>query len=95
MSAVPATPINRREAQVPVLKSANDIPSTPARTVMTKEYVATVGRLAYVWGWPLINQLHRRASFAKAPEPGRLGDVLPVAPVGHLSMLSDYRSKAL
>jgi hypothetical protein len=29
-------------------------------------------------------------SLAKAPEAGRLGDVLPVAPVGHLSMLTDY-----
>jgi hypothetical protein len=23
----------------------------PVGTVMTKEYVATVGRLAYIWGW--------------------------------------------
>lgn len=57
---------------------------------MTKEYLVTMGRTAYLWGWPLVNARHRRASFAKAPEPGRLGGILPVAPIGHVSMLSDY-----
>jgi hypothetical protein len=57
---------------------------------MTKEYVEAVGQIAYLWGWPLINQLHRRATFVKAPEPGRLGNVVPVAPTGYLSMLTDY-----
>jgi hypothetical protein len=32
----------------------------PANIVMTKEYVATVGRMAYLWGWPLINARHRQ-----------------------------------
>ena len=90
MSALPATPFSPHDAQVPVFKSAKDVPSTPAGTVMTKEYVGAVARVAYIWGWPLINQLHRRAAFAKAPEPGRLGGVLPFAPVGRLSMLTDY-----
>jgi hypothetical protein len=90
MSALPATPFSPYDAQVPVFKSAKDVPSTPSGTVMTKEYVGAIARVAYIWGWPLINQLHRRAAFAKAPEPGRLGDVLPVAPVGRLSMLTDY-----
>lgn len=90
MSAFPATPFPQPDAQVPAFKTAKDVPSTPAGTVMTKEYVETIGRLAYLWGWPLINQLHRRAAFAKVPESGRLGDVLPVAPVGRLSMLTDY-----
>jgi hypothetical protein len=57
---------------------------------MTKEYVGMVGRMAYVWGWPMVNQINRRASFAKAPEPGRLGGVLPIAPIGYVSMLTDY-----
>jgi len=36
-----------------------------AGTAMTKEYVQTVGRLAYVWGWPLVNShnRHDRKSF--------------------------------
>jgi len=97
MSALPATLLQRHDAQVPAFKIARDVPSTPAGTVMTNEYVVTVARLAYVWGWPLINNLHRRASFAKAPEAGRLGDVLPVAPVGHLvcSLITSSRSRVL
>ena len=70
--------------------SPADVPGTPSGTIMTKEYVDMVGRIAYVWGWPMVNQINRRASFAKAPEPGRLGGVLPIAPVGHVGMLTDY-----
>ncbi len=71
-------------------KTAAEVPGPVAGTSMTKEYVEAVGQIAYLWGWPLINQLHRRAAFARAPEPGRLGDVLPVAPTGYISMLTDY-----
>ncbi len=45
---------------------------------MTKEYVQMVGRMAYMWGWPLINNAHRHAAFSKALEPGLMGGVLPV-----------------
>jgi hypothetical protein len=57
---------------------------------MTKAYVETIGRMAYIWGWPLVNSHNRRAAFAKAPEPGRNGGVLPVAPTGRIAMLADY-----
>jgi hypothetical protein len=70
--------------------AAENVKGTPSGTMMTKEYVATVGRIAYIFGWPLVNQAHRRAAFSKVPEPGRLGDVLPVAPVGQIGMLTDY-----
>jgi hypothetical protein len=76
--------------QVAAPTSPADVPGTPSGTVMTKEYVAMVGSSAYLWGWPMVNQINRRASFAQAPEPGRLGGVLPVAPTGHVCMLSDY-----
>ena len=79
-----------RAQQVPTPTSAADIKSTPLGTVMTKEYVTMVGRLAYVWGWPMVNQINRRAAFSKAPEAGLLGGVLPAAPVGYISMLTDY-----
>lgn len=62
----------------------------PDNILMTKEYVDVVGRMAYLWGWPIINELHRRAAFNKAPEPGRLGGVLPVAPENNVTMLTDY-----
>ena len=76
--------------QVPAPKSAADVPGMPPDTIVTKDFVAMVGRLAYVWGWPMVNQINRRASFAQVPEPGRLGGVLPVAPTGYVGMLTDY-----
>lgn len=76
--------------QVPAPKVAEEVRGTPAGTVMTKEYAATVGRLAYLWGWALVNNSNRRAAFAKVPEPGRLGGVLPAAPIGYAGMLFDY-----
>lgn len=72
------------------MKQASEIAGTPARTVMTKEYVQTVGRLAYIWGWPLVNGHNRAAAMRQLPEPGRIGDVLPAAPPGYVGMLTDY-----
>lgn len=57
---------------------------------MHPEYVKTIGRMAYVWGWPIVNSHNRRAGITQAPEPGKLGGVVPVAPRGRLSMLNDY-----
>lgn len=57
---------------------------------MHPEYVKTVARMAYVWGWPMVNSHNRRAGITQAPEPGKLGGVVPVAPRGYLSMLNDY-----
>jgi len=76
--------------QVPLPKTAADVPGPAAGTAMTKEYVQMVGRMAYVWGWPMVNAHNRRASFATAPECGYMGGVLPVAPVGYNTMLTDY-----
>jgi len=46
-------------------------------TVITEEYVTTFDRDVYLWGRPLINARQRRASFARALEPGYQGGVLP------------------
>jgi hypothetical protein len=70
--------------------SAAEIPGTPAGTVMIREYVETVGRLAYIWGWPLVNNFNRAAAVAHLPGPGRIGGVLPASPPGYVSMLTDY-----
>lgn len=58
--------------------------------IMHPEYVKTIARMAYVWGWPIVNSHNRRAGITQAPEPGKLGGVVPVSPRGHLSMLNDY-----
>jgi hypothetical protein len=50
-----------------------------------------VGRAAYLWGWPLVNMANRAIAFSKAPEPGLLGGVVPVA-FGWNAMLTGYIS---
>jgi hypothetical protein len=71
-------------------ESASEVPKPVAGAVMHEQYVKTIGRMAYVWGWPMVNSFNRRASITQAPEPGKLGGVVPVAPRGRLSMLNDY-----
>ena len=75
--------------QVPIPKTATQVPGPAAGTAMSTEYVQTVGRIAYLWGWPLVNNANRHAAFAQAPEPGLLGGVLPIAH-NALAMLTNY-----
>jgi hypothetical protein len=92
-SAVPAAPAPAGDvasAQVKAPASAADIAGTPSGTVMTPGYLETAGRMIYVWGWPLVNHYNRSLAMADVPEPGRNGGVLPVAPPGSISMLTDY-----
>ncbi len=70
--------------------SPSEVTQPVTGAIMHKGYVQTIGRMAYVWGWPMVNSFNRRAGITQAPEPGRLGGVLPVAPRGRLSMLNDY-----
>jgi hypothetical protein len=63
---------------------------TPAGTMMTPAYIELVARLAYVWGWPLVNNFNRAQAIKDLPEPGRVGGVVPASPPGRISMLTDY-----
>jgi hypothetical protein len=71
-------------------KSATDICGTPQGTIMIREYVETVARFAYIWGWPLVNNLNRAAAMAAVAEPSLMGGIVPVSPPGYVSMLTDY-----
>ncbi|VVE79925.1 DUF1254 domain-containing protein [Pandoraea sputorum] len=53
-------------------------------------YAQVVARLAYVWGWPMVNMLNRFARITQAPHPGLLNGVLPAAPRGQIAMLHNY-----
>jgi hypothetical protein len=77
--------------QVPIPQTAAEVPGPPPGTAMTKAYVQSVGRAANLWGWPLVNNANRHAAFSKAPEPGLLGGVLPIAH-NALAMLTNYVS---
>jgi hypothetical protein len=69
---------------------AADVPAAVTGIVMHPEYAKVMGRLAYVWGWPMVNVFNRRAAITQAPEPGRLNGVLPAAPRSQVAMLTDY-----
>jgi hypothetical protein len=77
--------------QYPNPTTVAEVPGPPSGTAMTTAYVQTVGRMAYLWGWPLVNMANRGAAFSKAPEPGLLGGVVPVA-FNHNAMLTGYVS---
>jgi len=74
---------------VPAQTTITNIQGATSGTAMTKPYVETVGRMAYVWGWPLVNMHNRSVSFSKAPEPGLLGGVIPVG-YNRIAMLTGY-----
>jgi hypothetical protein len=63
--------------QVPPPKTAADLPGPAAGTLMTREYVQTVGRMAYIWGWPLVNLGNRIVAFSKFTQPVLVGGVVP------------------
>ena len=79
MSAIREERRVRDRRRAAVTKPAEQIAGTPPRTVMTSAYVETVGRLAYIWGWPLVNGHNRAAAFEQLPEPGHIGGILPAA----------------
>ncbi|MBY8855429.1 DUF1254 domain-containing protein [Nocardia sp. CA2R105] len=57
---------------------------------MFSGYASALAQTAYMWGWPLVNMRNRHDVTVQAPHPCLLNGVLPVAPQGHLAMLSDY-----
>lgn len=63
---------------------------TPSSVQLHPEYARSLARAAYIWGYPMVNMLNRRAAITKAPEPGLLNGVLPAAPQGRLAMLHGY-----
>jgi hypothetical protein len=71
-------------------ETATHIAGPTPNVAMTSEYVETIGRLAYVWGWALVSNFNRRIALTSVPEPGLRGGVLPNAPRGQIAMLTDY-----
>jgi hypothetical protein len=83
--------------QVAAFDNARDVPGPAAGNRMTKAYVQTVGRMAYVWGYAMVNSHNRRDAFAyvcaqHGNAVGLNGGVVPMAPVGFNGMLTSYIS---
>ena len=68
--------------QVPIPTTPAQVPGPFPGNIMTKDYVQMVGRMAYLWGYPLVNAHNRRVVISSAPRPGLLGGIVPLAPLG-------------
>ncbi|MGB7790398.1 MAG: DUF1254 domain-containing protein, partial [Terrimicrobiaceae bacterium] len=66
----------------------------PAPGPITKAYVQMVGRMAYVWGWPLVYVYNQRNELTKFPEALLLNDAVCIAPMNQLCMLTGYVNPA-
>ena len=66
------------------------VPGPVLGTLMTWDYVRMVGRVAYLWGWPMVSSVNRRVGLISCSEPGLRGGILPNAPRGQICMLTDY-----
>ncbi len=81
--------------QVPFPTTAAEVSGPASGSAMTKEYVQMVGKMAYVWGYTMVNSHNRRAAFAYVTSqngnvPGWNGGVIPMAPIGVNCMLDNY-----
>jgi hypothetical protein len=72
------------------MSNAKPLAQPSSEVVMFPAYAKAVATAAYVWGWPMVNMINRRAAITQAPQPGRLNGVLPCAPRGRIGMLNDY-----
>lgn len=65
---------NLNAQQVPIPQTAAEVPG-PALGPMSKAYVQMVGRMAYLWRWPLVYVYNQRTALTKVPEaaPRRSG----------------------
>ena len=69
-----------QQPQVPIPQIASEVPG-PALGPMTPAYVQTVGRMAYIWGWPLVYVYNQRNELTKFPEIVLLNNAVCVAPI--------------
>ena len=80
---------NLQAQQVPIPQTAAEVPG-PTLGPMTKAYVQQAGRMAYVWGWPLVYVYNQRTELTKVPETGLLAGVMPISPMNQMGMLTGY-----
>jgi hypothetical protein len=84
---------NAQAQQIPIPQTAAEVPG-PVVGPMTKEYVQMMGRMAYVWGWPLVYVYNQRTELTKVPEPILLNGAICIAPMNQVSMLTGYVNPA-
>ena len=72
---------------VPLPQTAAEVPG-PAPGPMTNAYVQMVGRMADVWGSPLVDVSNQRTALTKVPMPLLANNALCRAPMHEVSMLT-------
>jgi hypothetical protein len=82
-----------QEPQVPIPQIASEVPG-PALGPMTPAYAHAVGRIAYIWRWPLVYVYNQRNELTKVPEALLLNNAVCVAPINQLAMPTDYANPA-
>src|SRR5271157_2041545 len=75
--------------QVPIPQTAGEV-TGPAPGPVTKAYVQRVGRMAYLWGWPLVYVYNQRTALTHVPEVGLLAGAMPISPMNQVGMLTSY-----
>jgi hypothetical protein len=83
-----ASPVLAQQATKPTTFAELSKPSADANP--HPEYIRSLARQAYLWGWPMVNMINRHNSTTQAKEPGLFGGILPAAPEGQVGMLHDY-----
>jgi hypothetical protein len=78
-----------QQAPLSLPTNPSQVPGPTPGTAMTKAYVQMVGRMPYLWGWPLVNAANRAAAATKLPEPGLIGGMMPMAH-NRIASLTDY-----
>jgi hypothetical protein len=73
-----------------VCATTSNVTEPATGIVMHPGYARAIAQMAYVWGWPIVNMINRKAAITQAPYPGHLNGVLPAAPRGQIAMLADY-----
>lgn len=85
------TGVSEAEAgQVKFPQNFSEVTKPADHIKMPLGYAKAMAQMAYIWGWPMVNQFNRRDNITKAPYPALNGGVVPVAPMSRLAMLVDY-----
>lgn len=88
MAALVTTPALATQSETS--SQAQKMATASSEGNMHPEYAKSIARMAYIWGYPMVNMMNRKIALSAAPEPSRLGDVLPISPTGQIAMLYDY-----
>ena len=80
----------REKEEIGTVPGVSEVPGPIPETRMTEQYVCEIGRMAYLWAWPMVNLHNRRVAFEQVPEPGLMGGAMPCGPLNQIGMLHDY-----